>query len=115
MLYYEILRDSRIRVKLEPTSNHTLEDSADSKGLLLNYYIPEKEMGVYLELTGDGANAFSTAKRYLLPTEEWVYCERAPRIEDCMFFHELTLDSQDGDVLKYKYRERGGIPLPTPL
>lgn len=111
MLVYENLTDKLIRVRLEPSSIYAqssssdLEDQNNNKSILLNYYIPEYEMNVYIELTKGKDNAFEETDRYRLPSGKWVYCKTTKKIENCSGFERLELKRSEGNVYYYNFKE----------
>lgn len=110
MLVYEKISETLIRIRLDPStyvqgSSSHLEDKNNNKGILLNYFIPEYEMNVYLELTKGKDNAFDETTRYRLPSEKWVYCKTSKIIEDCFGFDRLELKRTDGNIYYYIWKK----------
>lgn len=106
MLLYKKLSDTLIRVKIEPStyiqcSSSNLEDKNNNKSILLNYFIPDAEMNVYLDLTQENDNAFEETSRYRLPSEKWVYCKQSKIIENCLYFDSLELKKLEGNIYYY--------------
>lgn len=79
MLLYENLSNNLIRIKLEPEkfTKSIYTKNIDTKlekvygDILLNYFIPEYEMDIYVELTNENKNAFVETDSYTLPSEKW--------------------------------------------
>jgi hypothetical protein len=111
MLIYEKLTDTLIRIKLEPSSiyaqssDSNLKDQNNNKSILLNYYIPEYEMNVYIDLTKGKDNAFEETNRYRLPSEKWVYCKTSKEIEQCSGFDRLKLEKTEGNIYYYNFKK----------
>lgn len=110
MLIYEKISDTLIRVKIEPStylqsSSSFSEDKNNNKSILLNYFIPDAEMNVYLELTKENDNAFEETSRYKLPSEKWVYCKQSKKIESCLDFDGLELKRTDGNIYYYNRKQ----------
>lgn len=107
MLTYESLTDRLIRIRLEPGSTYC--QSHGGKSIILNYYVPQSEMKVYLELTQGKESAFVETNRYRLPSGDWVYCKPPKKIEQCDGFEELEQHSKTGNVYQYKDKVKPSV------
>lgn len=113
MLLYERIDNDIFRVKLQPEI-YSRED--DNSSILLNYFIPEYEMEVYIQLTEGKENAFNNINNYSdvtnimynfkIASTEWLYCKNQLNIEDCDDFYMLELKNVENNIKHYGYVQK---------
>ncbi|CAO3630592.1 unnamed protein product [Cunninghamella blakesleeana] len=112
MILYEQLSDTLIRVRMEPniyvqstsfsySKEEGFKEDESDKFILLNYFIPDADMDVYLELTKGNPDAFEETRIYKIPSEKWVYCKKGKKIEQCFSFDSLELKRKNGAISFY--------------
>jgi hypothetical protein len=110
MLLYKILDNDLIKVKLEPKLG-TMSCSGIN-GILLNYYISEYELIVYIQLTEGKENAFNKMNYYKdkqnvlndckIVSTEWIHCKKIKDISEYYGFDHLELKKFEENIYYYK-------------